>query len=243
LKTGDREDLLAPLRSSRLALAVWAIAGVVLVVGPIVVTLGRASSFSASLTVFTPAPHSASSDFALSGTALRKDIENSDIQAETRSAAGNDVSSFTARVSPSPRVDAGSYKLTASASTPDRAVRVVNALGSILAFHESAAASAVATEVAGSIKDKLDAANPGTDTDELARRLRAAKEVAKGDPTVVLGERPAPPGLSRWGDKLVDRFPGDFPPRPSPLFAGIAGLVAWLGLTAAWLVVRRRRAG
>jgi hypothetical protein len=119
---------------------------------------------------------------------------------------------------------------------------VVGALGSILAFRESAAATAVATDVVGQIQDEIAANKPGTDVEELTRRLQAAKGVAKGDPTIVLGERPAPPGLSRWGDKLVDRFPGDFPPRPSPLFAGIAGLVAWLGLTAAWLVVRRRRA-
>ena len=44
-------------------------------------------------------------------------------------------------------------------------------------------------------------------------------------------------------DKLVDRVPGEFPRRPSPVWAGLAGLTLAMTLVGLWLFFARGEAG
>lgn len=60
----------------------------------------------------------------------------------------------------------------------------------------------------------------------LERRLAAAKLVAAAPaPRITVGPPPALPQPARAADKLVGALPGDIPPRPNPLWAGLAGLL------------------
>jgi hypothetical protein len=61
-------------------------------------------------------------------------------------------------------------------------------------------------------------------------------------PAIGVGARATPPRLERWADRLVDALPGDFPGRPGPVWAGIAGLILAITLWGLGLALRPPRA-
>jgi hypothetical protein len=67
----------------------------------------------------------------------------------------------------------------------------------------------------------------------LRRQLAPVTRVLQEPRNRYVASGPAPlPRLTRWSDKLVDALPGPFPRRPSPFWAGFAGLVLGVALWA-----------
>jgi hypothetical protein len=117
--------------------------------------------------------------------------------------------------------------VTVKGGSPDDAHRWSAGLALALQSATLRQVQAQATADARWLEAKLSAgALAGATRRDLARRIAAVKRVAAAPtPRITAGAPPPLPRPARAADKLVDALPGDFPPRPSPLWAGLAGLL------------------
>ncbi len=141
---------------------------------------------------------------------------------------------------PRPR---GAVAIAAVAATPARARELLHLVllqidarsASELARHARrrlrAAEAAAAATAAGTPERAV--------ADRRVRGLRsylAEPRSRFGALTAIRVERP-----ERWADRVARAAPGEFPARPSPVWAGIAGGLVGAGLAAAAGLLRRRR--
>ena len=132
----------------------------------------------------------------------------------------------------------GPLRMTVAAPTPTRAQRFVNALAPqmVNATSRQLAVLAERARIATEVRSET-APRPA---DRRALRKRARRLLKFGDfppPRVLIG-RPAPrPALDHLADRLASDLPGDFHPRPNPLWAALAGLLVALTLWAIGLVL------
>jgi hypothetical protein len=124
-------------------------------------------------------------------------------------------------------------RLTVEAPSPARAQELVNALGPQLV---GASARTLAVRIDRDI-EATRAALPearGAEARALQRRLRRLRGLDARTPfpppRAVMGQPAARPPIRGWADRVADAMPGTFPSRPSPVWAGLAGLL--LALTA-----------
>lgn len=75
----------------------------------------------------------------------------------------------------------------------------------------------------------------------VARLLGLIQPITSGK-TLRVAFRPLgpPPRPTRWIDRAIAKLPGDYPPAPSPILAGIAGVIAALIVAATSLALWRR---
>jgi hypothetical protein len=220
-----------PLRNRRL----WLALTFVLVVGPVAITLSRSSSFEASVEMFATNtnPIAKLRSSAYFDTLLARQ----QIQIASVDQAGNGLSELDVSVEPSERLRRPTFILTARAETPARVVAETNAVAAQLA-----SASGQQLEAAAERRIRQGRRELRSDkTDPLRKRaLREQRDALrkllnKPHPRVVLGTAPAEPPLTSWADKLIDKLPGAYPPRPSPVWVGLAGLLLSIALGLGWL--------
>jgi hypothetical protein len=210
------------VRTDRHRLA-WAVAALLLFAAALVFDLGRASGFSASTTIYPRAvgPYPAELDPAY----FRRTLGNSDLQRYMHITAGaRSWEYLDARFTPRPPF---AVLVTVRAATPARARAFSQALArQIVQVSERQIASQAALD-ARQLRAEL--AGPGLrPRARRARRRRLAAVLrvrAAPYERFVEGRPPPLPRPTRWADRLADALPGDFPPRPSPLWAGLAGIL------------------
>jgi hypothetical protein len=133
--------------------------------------------------------------------------------------------------------------LITSGTTPKRAEQLANVVGRLVvdeSRHDSEAR----------IRSRLQrllgrAAEPDLshkDRTSIPRRIEevVAKLRDPRPPITLREKRASTPAVTATIDKLVQRLPGDFPPSPSPAWAGLAGLLLAVALLAVWLLVPAR---
>jgi hypothetical protein len=239
LVSPQREAARGEPRRRRLA---WAALALVLVLVPIGFNLARESSYSASIDVYprkvkgyAPVRDPAYYRSFLTDDELAREMDrNAEAQpAEYRDAAIR-------------RTDRpGRLVLSVAADTPARAAELVDALGPQVAGASRRQLGSKAGADAARLRARLDAGAPSTGARRRLRRELRDAERLRDEPVerVVLGKRATPPPLRGWADKVADAMPGEFRGRPSPVWAGLAGLfvAATLWLIALALLPPGRR--
>ena len=221
--------LLAAARAeSRWRRAFWLVVAAVLVCVPVVVTLARSSSFTASIRLY---PGPVAGFKAIRDPAYYRGLLTDPVlRFEMRRNAGVSQREYAdARIAPGSTF----LTLTVDAGQPAEAQRLVNALGPQVA---GATARDVVRAVNGQIgvlRRQIKRGRRGTATRRARlRRLRALRRVVAAPPQrITLGPAARRPPVEGWADEMVDALPGQLPARPSPVWAGLAGLllaiVAW----------------
>lgn len=224
-------------RESRRRRAGWVVIAAVMVLGPVAFNLARASTFTASVDVY---PVAATSLFPpvrdpgyyrpfLADSHLRDQMKKN-LGVEVDSDAYGDVT-----LTPQKR---GPFALRGKGGTPEEARAFVDALGSQLAVASRRALSIKARAAVLTSDDAFRRADSSAERRRLQLKvIRLQRLAAAPPPRIVLGERPKAPKLERAADKLVDRLPGSFPGRPSPILAGLAGLLLAVALWAVTLML------
>jgi hypothetical protein len=218
--------------------ALWAAVAVILVIGPAVFTVLRASEFSASveMTPIEVGPFPEVTDPAYY-TALSNDRV---ARFEVERAVGVAPAPSDVRFTREP--ETGELVLTVTGRTPREAYDLVHGFA-----HQVSQASR--RQLAAEVQQRLAILEPlDSTTGRGALRRRLDREVAELEdlgalpPARVIPDRPgAVPEPERAADKLVDALPGTFPGRPSPVWAGFAGLIVTATLWGIAFVLGRRR--
>jgi hypothetical protein len=230
----------AAAAESRRRRILWGCVATVLVVGPVAFTLARAPDFRASVELFprAVAPYPAVDDPApylrlLDDPELQRQMT---LNADAGFRQYRDAS-LVAR-------PGGRLVLTVAAERPRRAALLVNALAPQIAVASARRLAAQAHRDVPAARASFRAARPGSRLRRRRLERLRALEALEAAPleAVVVGNRARPPRLERWADQLADELPGQFPGRPSPGWAGIAGLIVAATLWAAALVARPPRA-
>ena len=221
-------------RQSLNARIFWVLAALVLVAGPVALTLARDDDHTASVELFPmkvgpyPPP--------LSPAYYEPLLEDRILRFETRRASGLGELSGLFKDVEVTRTGRRKVTLSASAGTPFRARRFVNTLSRQLAV---ATVRELGTRATRDLREARTTLRRRSRTKAerklLRRRLPAITRLSRAPvPRFALGAPASTPKLDRWADRLVDGLPGSVPARPSPVWAGLAGLL--LAATA-WGIV------
>jgi hypothetical protein len=200
----------------------WGALALVMVVLPVVFDLARAPNFAASTPVY---PRAVGPYRPPGPVDLRDALTDARLQRYVRLGLGAPSSVY--REPTFPVRPPHTQLVTVEAGTPADARRwsfgLALALRSVTVRQIQARADADVRWYSA----KLSAgALAGATRPQLERRRAASKRVAAAPtPRITVGPPPALPPPTRAADKLVDALPGDFPPRPNPLWAGLAGLL------------------
>jgi hypothetical protein len=207
-------------------LRTWGAVFAALVVLPPLFTTTRDSEFTAAVEVF-PLAQSGASTPADRTSYVNRLIASRVVHEEAVSNAGLaiDAAELPGRIDVRPTER--SVFLSASANTPERARDLVNALAAALA---NASLRDLRTRARTQLADverrlrspDLSPAERGELTEE---RTSLEQAVASNSFGLVVGPRPEPPTPNGLVDRVVAALPGPFPPRPSPLFVAVVGLV------------------
>jgi hypothetical protein len=217
----------------------WGLLAGLLVAAPLTFTLLRAPRFEASVEMY-PAP---AGPFAppLGIGYYHKMIHSPNVLAIAKNIAGTSrpPSDLERAASVRHSRHRTTFTLTVAADTPDDAREFTTALGEAIAGGSSLQVQERLTRRQSSLSNQLEAGPNSPSSAQLTARIQHLDALIQDPPErLILGERPGTPPLTHAADRFVNDLPGDFPPRPSPLLAGFAGLVLW---TALWLVWTARR--
>lgn len=140
----------------------------------------------------------------------------------------------------------GAFRIVAEGTTPERAVELARELGEQLGSFSSLDLIAAANRQAAAIHDALPDTRPGSPrrrrlTERLERLFPLRFE--QPPPRLALGAPPEPSEPEAWADSVVDALPGPFPPRPSPLWVGLAGVLLTVAAWVLWPCARGRHPG
>jgi hypothetical protein len=218
----------------------WIAVVVILTLGPVAFTLARSSSFAASLDLapVRVGPY----ERVFEPDRYARLLGDQELRGEMRKNVGvvpKDVD-FA-------RGPGRSLRVTVSMPRPEQAAPVANALAAQIG-------QATRRQLIGRIPADLAKIRRALRSGMLSRAERRAgrrlvrqlRGLMPTPPHRVVVARPATaPRLTRPADRLVDALPGDFPRRPDPLPAGLAGLLLAGTLWALALVLfpPRRREG
>jgi hypothetical protein len=196
----------------------------VLVLVPATVTLTRAASFPASV-AFSPravAPFPAVSrpDY------YRRLLANPAVRIGVYLDSGFDPAEEHPTVAraggPGSRL-----VLTERKTVPAQARDLVNALAHHLAGASALLLEGEAVREEGRTAARLRHRHPYAARQALRIRMRRLRSIAASPPPrISLGQAATRPHLSRRADRWADAMPGRYPGRPSPVWAGVAGLLA-----------------
>jgi hypothetical protein len=245
---GHIASLAGPLREAargepRRRRVAWAAVALVLVVVPLGFNLARESSYSVSIDLF---PRSVDGYPAVREPAYyRAFLSDGELAKEMRrNVAARPAEYRDAAIRRTGRP--GRLVLSLAAGTPARATDLVNALGPQVAGASRRQLGRQAGADAGRLRARLDAGGPSTRARRRLRRELRAAERLRDEPVerIVLGQPATVPQIRGWADKVADAMPGAFRGRPSPVWAGLAGLLVaatlWL-IALALLPPGRRR--
>jgi len=220
---------------SRRRRKVWVVIAALLVLGPLAFNLARAADHRASVELFPREvePYRAVSDAEYYRSLLDDPPLRQQMRLNARARAA-DYDGVTIRRGPR----RGALTVTVAAGTPARAQRLVNALAPQIAGATQRQLARLADDDARTVRRRLRERPSRAERRQLRRRLRRLNEFGQFPPPRVLpGAQAPPPRIDRWADQLVDDLPGDFPPRPSPAWAALAGLLVTATLWAIFLVL------
>ncbi|HEX2087973.1 MAG TPA: hypothetical protein VHF89_19960, partial [Solirubrobacteraceae bacterium] len=213
----------------------WIAIAVLLTVGPLAFTLAREGEFRVSRVLFPRAvgPYPAPLDLRYYDSLVRDgELRRRMVINEVAGLAEYEDVSF--RFGPRPTT----VTISVSADTPQAARRFINVLVPQLAGATQREVVRVALEDVEGLRARLRDARSGRERARLRRRLRRLESVLRVVPGRVLFDPPAGlPRLESWADRLVDDLPGDFPARPDPAWAALAGLLVAVTLWAICLVL------
>jgi hypothetical protein len=203
---------------------VWAAIALFMFAGPVAFDLARASGFTASTPIYPrrigPYPPVTDPNY------YRRLLGDSDLQRYMRTTAGARSSVYLDAQFPFQPPD--TVLVTVRAGTPARARAFADALAHQIAEVTARELASEAGMEAKMIRVRLAAPGLGrAKRRSLGRRLGAVQGVLAA-PAERVAESNAPtpqPPLTHPVDKFVNALPGSFPPRPSPLWAGLAGLL------------------
>jgi hypothetical protein len=232
--------LVAPLaglarRESRRRRLAWVATGALLVLVPLVINLARAPGFKASVELF-PRPVAPYPPIADPGY-YRRLLTDPELRRQMALKFAPGVAKYR-DVSIDPDPATGTLVVSVTAATAVNAQRFVNALAPQIAVATQRQLGRQASQDATKDRTRLRTGLPRREQRTLRRRLRRLAQFGEFPPTRVLPGRPAsPPRLDRWADRLVDDLPGDFPSRPNPVLAALAGLLVAATLWAICLAL------
>jgi hypothetical protein len=216
----------------RRALIVGAAIGLLAVV-PAAVTVARSDEFSASFEVI-PLEHRL---FELPGGSLgyvRLLLRDPALGRRTVALSGLAMDDTSVRRRIELRSEQRRVRVDVTERTPERAEALAAALRAALGPTGRGAFRAEAAARRRFVRSRLK--SPLTTPAErrrLAERARALPAFFGGRSTRLrVGPPPARPRPTRLIDRAVDALPGRYPPAPTPLGAGSAGLLASLALAA-----------
>jgi hypothetical protein len=215
----------------------WIAAAIIMAVGAAAFTAARQAEFSASVEVVPAAvgPLPAVHDAGYYRSLLR----DPQLVRQAQEAIGfgasvrHDVMIAPSRVRPT-------FVVTATRPTPDGARDVANAVAHEIAYASGREVGAAAAQRLGGVEAQLGSGPVGPRQRRRLRGQAAALRKLTRIPAerVALGGPATAPPVSDLPDRLVDALPGPFPGRPSPFWAGLAGLLvtALLWVASAMLV-------
>ena len=215
-----------------------------LVVVPMLLSLARASEFTASVQVF---PLNTPAGFALRAddvAYVRSLAASPLVEQETIARAGQELEPGTLADRTAIQRTEQSVLVSVSAETPERARRLAEALSVSLASASARTLAARAQERLEGARARLAAASvDAPDRPALASEVAELERLARTPPhQIAFGPPPTSPRPTRWVDRVIDALPGPFPANPSPAWAGAAGLLVGLLVCAVGLFYRERRA-
>jgi hypothetical protein len=207
----------------------------VLVFVPLGFNLAREPGFKASVALFPQkvGPYPAIDDPAYYMALLNDPV----LQEQMRLNVGTGVARYedvTIKQGPRPFP----MSVTVEANSPKKAQTFVNALAVQLNGATQRELVAAATKDAEGVRARLLDASNRKERARLRPRVRRLERIRERQPTRVLPGAPAgPPRMGQWADRVVDDLPGAFPPRPSPVWAALAGLFVGATLWCIGLVL------
>jgi hypothetical protein len=214
----------------------WLAIVALLVFGPLTFNLAREPGFEASMALSPsevkpyPAIHEP--------RYYRSLLADPELREQTRLNAGDGVVDYD-DVSIGPGPKRAVLTVTVEARTPHSAQRLMNALGPQIAGATKRELRRAAIRDTERLRARLRRSSLTSDRRRaLQRRVRHLMELSEAPPPrVVLGPPAELPPIDRRADQLVDDLPGDFPARPNPAWAALAGLFVGGTLWAICLVL------
>lgn len=207
-------------------LRIWGAVFAALVVLPPLLTTTRGNEFTAAVEVF-PLAESGANNPEDRTSYVRGLFASRVAQEEAVSNAGLaiDPAELPKRIEFRPTER--SVFLIATATTPERARDLVNAVAAALANASVRDLRRRALTGLADVERRLRAGGLSrTERDELTdERSSLRRAVASNSFGLVVGPRPEPPTPSGLVDRFVGALPGPFPPKPSPIFVAVVGLV------------------
>jgi hypothetical protein len=192
------------------------------VLGPLGFTFARERAFEASMTIFPREvrPYPAIHDLGY----YRALLADPELREQTKLNAGVAVGDDDITIRRGPKPEA--LIVTVRADTPEDAQAFTNALGPQIAGATKRELARVTSQDAGRLRERLRRSGLSVDGRRALRaRLRRIEELGTPPPPrVLLGGLAAVPKIDRWPDQLANGLPGDFPARPNPARAALAGL-------------------
>jgi hypothetical protein len=201
----------------------WIVVGVVLVLGPALFNLSRSESFTAQIQVIPRevGPFKEIRDPRYY-KALTRDFVLRDQMAKRAGATPEEYAG--ARVVEGPR----SLLLKVDAKSPDRAERLAETLGPLMATTSGRQIERYRTFRLADINAVL-LERPRPPAAERLRLYRLRRDLRRlqGKPLerVAVAPDAARPDPKTWADRVADALPGSFPGRASPFWSAIAGLL------------------
>jgi hypothetical protein len=230
------ERLLTEARAHRVALA---LAALVMVAVPVVLSLARDDGYEARRAIY----------YRESGDGLVRYIE--------RELPANSVARGTAlnvrypldrdTVVENTRLEArddGGVDLIAKSGTPERAENMARLESSLVVDRVKRRYERVARdpELAQAVQDSYAPGVTPAERRRLRRKVqRLIQEISAAVPRLETRGPVTSEAVSGSVDEAVDRLPGDFPPNPGPVAAGLGGLSLALAIFAACVIVLPRR--
>lgn len=231
------DRLIAAARAeSRPRRIAWLAAAGFLLVVPVVMNVARAPGFESSIELFPG---------AVPGFPLERDpayyrafLAQPKLRQEMAKNVPDPFDDAAYRTVEIRRLRRGTLLVTAELPTPVRSRDFVTQLGPQLAVASGRDVAARALAARPAVRRAL----RGSATEPERRRLRARlalldRQVVELPVRAIPGRAPDAPEPERWADRLADSLPGDFPGRPSPVWAGVAGLLVAAALWVAALVL------
>src|SRR3954451_6175777 len=230
-----RERAREQSRRSRIA---WAALATLLVVGPVVFTLARSAEFTVSAEIAPNAvgPYPPVFDAAV----YRGFLADPELQSQMRLSVKAEPSEYLgATIRPTA---VGTLALAIASERPAHARALINALGPQLSEASRRSLAARVHMDATRLRARLRAKGlSSAQRRVLGRQLRPLDRLDPPPPGALVLHLPAPqPKLSSWADRVADALPGEFPTRPSPIAAALAGLLIAAALWAVALTLPPR---
>jgi hypothetical protein len=218
--------------------ALWAVVAAILALGPAVFTLLRASHFEAS-TGMTPVAVG-SFPKVPDPAFYRPLLADPMLRFEIRRTTGLELDPEDITIAPMLRSER--LQLTAEGETPREANALANGVAHQLSQSTRRQLAAEVQRDLSTLRPLASARGSGPLRRRLDRRIERLEALGPLPPARIAPDRPGrAPEPPRWADRVVDALPGEFPGRPSPFWAAVAGLMVAATLWGIVFVLGGRR--